>query len=369
MGAIRKLHRKDGSISWELDYMEPTGKAGDGKAIKKRVRISFKKKADAEAELGKRASLIAEDRYLDVKKRYDDTLGQLIDDYENDLAITKKARYRSFKKYQLPKIREYFGDNTPLVNITYADLMDYRNKLMRDPTRNGGERKESSINGTMVLLTQLFDYAKSRDMIEFSPLSENGTLLFKIPRKKKHRYLDENEIECLLSVCNGYLRDIIRVTLLTGLRRQEVLGLMWGEIEDGFINLPGERCKSGEDRRISITNDLDMVLEEIKSRNNSVYIFPGTDDKPFKQVTWSYRKALKDAEIEGADFHTLRHTYATHFIRRGGSVAVLRETLGHEDINTTMIYVTLDDPYRITEAKKMDGFLPQEAKLLDDKKN
>jgi len=368
MGAIRKLHRKDDSVSWELDYMEPTGKIDDnGKAIKKRVRLSFKKKGEAEAELGKRTSLIRENRFLDKKKEYNDTLGQLIDDYESDLAVTQRARYKSFKKYELPKIRKYFGDNTPLINITYADLMDYRNKLMADPTRNGGERKESTINGTMVLLTQLFDYAKSRDMIEYSPFSANGSLLFKIPRKKKHRYLAEDEIECLLSVCNGYLKDIIRVTILTGMRRQEALGLKWKEIEDGFINLPSERCKSGQDRRIPITNDLDIILQEIRARNNSEYVFPGPDGQPFKQVTRSYQRALKDAGIEGVDFHSLRHTYGTHFIRRGGSVAVLRETLGHEDINTTMIYVTLDDPYRINEAKKMDGFLPQEIKKLEGK--
>jgi len=368
MGAIRKLQRKDGSIAWECDYMEPTGRVDDnGKPIKKRVRLSFKKKGEAEAELGKRSSLIAENRFLDKKKEYNDTLGQLIDDYESDLAITRRARYKSFKKYELPKIRKHFGDNTPLVNIIYADLMDYRNKLMADPTRNGGERKKSTINGTMVLLTQLFDYAKSRDMIEYSPFSANGSLLFRIPRKRKHRYLDEEEIERLLSVSAGYLRDIVRVTLLTGMRRQEVLGLRWDEIENGFINLPSTRTKAGTERRIPITRDLDVVLKEIKARINSVYVFPGPDDKPFKQVTRSYQRALKDAEIEGADFHSLRHTYGTHFIRRGGSVAVLRETLGHEDINTTMIYVTLDDPYRINEAQKMDGFLPHEIKKLEDK--
>ena len=46
--------------SYQIDYLDPHGK---------RVRLSFKKKKDAEAELGKRVSLIAEKRYLDVKKR------------------------------------------------------------------------------------------------------------------------------------------------------------------------------------------------------------------------------------------------------------------------------------------------------------
>ena len=56
--------RKRGN-SWQIDYIDPNGK---------RVRKAFKKKKDAVAEHGKRVSLIAENRYLDVKKDYKTTL-------------------------------------------------------------------------------------------------------------------------------------------------------------------------------------------------------------------------------------------------------------------------------------------------------
>lgn len=65
MATIRKREGKKG-ISWQIDYFDPNGQ---------RVRQSFKKKKHAEAELGKRVSLIAEKRYLDVKKDYKTTLG------------------------------------------------------------------------------------------------------------------------------------------------------------------------------------------------------------------------------------------------------------------------------------------------------
>ena len=56
--AIRKRFSKKG-VSWQIDYFDPHGK---------RIRLSFKKKKDAVAELGKRQSLMAEKRYLDIKK-------------------------------------------------------------------------------------------------------------------------------------------------------------------------------------------------------------------------------------------------------------------------------------------------------------
>jgi len=58
--------------SYQIDYFDPDGK---------RVRRSFGKRKDAEAELGKRVSLIAEGRYLDVKKDYRSTLGELLNKY------------------------------------------------------------------------------------------------------------------------------------------------------------------------------------------------------------------------------------------------------------------------------------------------
>ena len=74
MAKVRKrISRKTGETSWQIDYFDPTGK---------RVRQSFKKKKDAVAELGKRVSLIAENRYLDVKKQYSTTFGQLIEKYK-----------------------------------------------------------------------------------------------------------------------------------------------------------------------------------------------------------------------------------------------------------------------------------------------
>jgi len=70
MAKIRKRGK-----TYQIDYFDPTGK---------RVRKSFKKKKDAEAELGKRVLLIAEGRYLDVKKEYKTTLKDILTKYEEN---------------------------------------------------------------------------------------------------------------------------------------------------------------------------------------------------------------------------------------------------------------------------------------------
>ena len=91
--------RKRGK-GYQIDYFDPTGK---------RVRKSFKKKKDAEAELGKRVSLIAEGRYLDVKKDYKTTFGELVSKYKENHQHQKS--YKT-KKFSIKRVLEYIGDKT-----------------------------------------------------------------------------------------------------------------------------------------------------------------------------------------------------------------------------------------------------------------
>ena len=90
--------RKRGN-GYQIDYFDPAGK---------RVRKSFKKKKDAEAELGKRVSLIAENRYLDVKKEYKTRLKEVLEKYETN--YQHQASFKTAKKYMLEHIEKYFGN-------------------------------------------------------------------------------------------------------------------------------------------------------------------------------------------------------------------------------------------------------------------
>ncbi len=115
--------RKRGN-GWQIDYFDPTGK---------RVRKSFAKKKDAEAELAKRVSLIAEKRYLDVKKDYTTTLDEVLKKYEEN--YKHQASFTNSKCHFVDNFRQYFGKDTRLENIRYVDLETYRNHLRRKPTK------------------------------------------------------------------------------------------------------------------------------------------------------------------------------------------------------------------------------------------
>ena len=53
------------------------------------------------------------------------------------------------------------------------------------------------------------------------------------------------------------------------------------------------------------------------------------------------KKYLKEADIKNASVHTLRHTFATHQIKKGTNIRVVQEALGHESLQTTSVYISL----------------------------
>lgn len=100
--------RKRGD-AWQIDYFDPAGK---------RIGKSFTKKK-AEAELAKRVSLIAENRYLDVKRDYWATFRELLAKYRENFG--DQACFENWKKYCIASFREYFGKrHCSPVSITWT---------------------------------------------------------------------------------------------------------------------------------------------------------------------------------------------------------------------------------------------------------
>jgi len=198
--------RKPGK-GYQIDYFDPTGKC---------VRKSFKKKKDAEAELGKRVSLIAEGRYLDVTKEYNTTLKELIDKYIEN--FQHQPSYKTGKKYHIEHIREHFGEKTLLSNIRFVDLETYRNHLRDSLTVKRTIRKDASVNRAMSCLRHIFSKAVKWELIEQSPFDKGKSPILK-ENNKRMRFLTEDEIKSLLDACNDPLVDIVECALNTGMRK------------------------------------------------------------------------------------------------------------------------------------------------------
>ena len=380
MGAIRKIINKSGKPSWQIDYIDPAGK---------RVRQTFKKKKDADGELGKRVSLIAEKRYLDVKKEYKTTFGELGKKYEENFQT--QASYQTAKKFFIEKFKTYFEEDTLLANIRFVDLETYRNHLRQELNKHNRLLSVASINRELSCLRHMFKKAVEWEMIDSNPF-KRGSSLHEKENNQRLRYLEVREINDLLEACStkviqfphgesklkkmtrkdtDYLRFIVECALHTGMRKGEILSLKWDQIQNGFIYL--KKTKTNEPRQIPINDDLSDVFSQIRKKQHlsSKYVFT-FEGKPVDSVKVGFNSALKRAGISDFRFHDLRHTFASHFVMRGGSLKELQEILGHKTMTMTLRYAHLSKEHKrkavnllngLTTSQNENGQPPQEVDL------
>jgi integrase len=353
--------RKRGE-TWQIDYFDPAGK---------RVRVNFKRRKEAEDELSKRKSLIAEGRYLDVKKESRTTFGEAVKAYEE--AFSRQASYPTAKRRFLRKFVAHFGAQTTMGSVTFADFEKYRNQLLALPAcvpmRDGrevlkGARTNAATNREMSCLRHLFKKAKSWGLIEKSPFVDGESLLLK-ENNKRLRYLTEEEAARLVDACTPHLRPIVTFCLHTGARHQEAVGLMWHQIAGGFVHF--DKTKTDESRMVPLNEHAQAALEAIRPKKAGgkvvdltgqevpaeqpqgahVFTFRG---KPVADVDIAFKGACRRAGIPfgrktpgGITFHDLRHTFASWLAIAGVPIKTIQELLGHKNITMTMRYAHLSE--------------------------
>ena len=342
MAKINKFVGKK-RTSWQIDYLDPEGK---------RIRKMFKMRKDAEAELSKRVALIAEGRYLDVKKDYKTTIGELVGKYQENYG--NQASFVSFKKYALENIKEYFGEDSVLSSVRYVHLETYRNHLKQKLTKNGTIRSDASVNREMSCLHHIFTKAVEWELMEKNPFNKGKSLQMK-ENNKRLRYLKEEEIPKLLDECSKHLRPIVICALSTGMDRGEILNLKWDQIRNGFIYLG--KYKTRPDRQIPINDDLDLLFGEVRKEKHfkSKYVFTDTQNRKLDSIKRGFTAAVRRAGITNFRFKDLRHTFASHFVMRGGTMKELQELLGHKTMTMTLRYAHLSGAHKKKAINRLNG--------------
>lgn len=146
------------------------------------------------------------------------------------------------------------------------------------------------------------------------------------------------------------LLPAVELSLETGLRKGECLGLRWEwiDLKAGTISLPGESTKSFLTRRVPLTDRARSVLRRWsmqKGRPESGHVFAHDDGAAVANLKKSYHAAVAEAGIARETaagrltWHSLRHTYGTRLGAAGIDPETLRELMGHADLATTQRYL------------------------------
>ncbi len=188
--------------------------------------------------------------------------------------------------------------------------------------------------------------------------------LHRNPEQRRTRYLSGDELQRLFSVLashqNQKSANAIRLLLLTGARRGEMMRATWDQfdLEAGIWIKPSAHTKQKKEHRIPLSAPALQLLSDMKVKAGSTpLVFPGrVPGEPLTDMKNLWAGVCKKAEIRDCRIHDLRHTYASILASAGMSLPVIGALLGHTQPNTTARYSHLfDDPLR--EATERVGAL------------
>jgi integrase len=266
--------------------------------------------------------------------------------------------YERSEKYHLGMLEGSLGKKR-LCEITPQVIEDFRKQRQNEPTKNGKQRSDTTINRELEILRRLLNKAVLNEQLEKNPFIRFKELNEKIFFQEKLRLscLKEDEIRKLLEVSPVHLQRIIKGAILTGLRKGDLLKIKWSDLNLVQGQLTYYEQKKGE--KIPKIKYLcqDMLDLLMKMPNKNEYVFLGPDGKPLKNVSRSFKTALRKAEIKDFRFHDLRHTSASHLLMRGASLKEVQEHLGHSSISMTERYAHLSREFQKQKAQRLNGLI------------
>ena len=269
-----------------------------------------------------------------------------------------KPSTRKTARYQLAaQLLPAFGTK-PLDRIGEAAVRRWFERYSRTAPGNA--------NHVLGRLRQILNFAVACGHIGINPAA--GIAFNRRPRLT--RFLSREEIGRLHAALDAQTRkysrqqaDIVRLLLLTGCRKGEIMGLRWSEVRDGSLALVDS--KTGP-RTVPLSRQARAVLDR-QPRMGSPFVFPSPLDpaRPRCSALGLWDRVRREAGIEDVRLHDLRHTMASHAVMNGVPVPVVARMLGHNDVSMTLRYAHLADRDIEAAAERVGGAMAEIMGLED----
>jgi integrase len=181
--------------------------------------------------------------------------------------------------------------------------------------------------------------------------------------QKRKRYLSGSELDSLMAALNQHPdqqgANIIRLLLLTGARRGEVLSAKWDQFDllKGVWIKPGATTKQRTDHVVPLSAPTRQLLNDLHKLRSGEYLFPGRLGDHRIDVKDSWASICKAAKIEGLRLHDLRHSYASFLASSGESLPMIGSLLGHTQPSTTARYAHIFDEARRAATERVGAII------------
>lgn len=368
----------------EYTYWEARVTIGRDPGTGKQLRRSFSGKTQREVREKMQAAAVAvnDGTYKDPSRL---TVGDWLDIWEKEyLGDVKPFTVASYKGQIKNHIKPALGA-VRLEELAPHTIQSFYNALGK-PQGNKLGLSPKSIKNVHGILHKALQQAVENQYIRFNPAD-----VCKLPRveRKELQPLDEQQIPLFLKAIKGHqFEALYTVTLFTGMREGEALGLRWScvNFKDGTITIDKQLqqekkkdsqyvfapLKNGKSRVITPapwvmdylnTHRVKQAEARLKAGpvwENSGLVF--TDDVghhlTISTVYKNFKKIVASIGCPNVRFHDLRHSYAVTSIRAGDDIKTVQGNLGHATAAFTLdVYGHVTDQMKRASAERMEGFI------------
>ena len=369
-GSIRK--RRDGR--WEGRYT-----AGINPKTGKQVFKNVLGKTQAEVK-EKLTKALAENQKLDFTKQGKYNVAQWMDEwFENVCKIrVRPSSHQTYCGYIDRHIAPNIG-KIPLEKLSTMDLQKFYRRLLaggrvaRTESRNQPKGLSAkTVRNINQVISSAMDFAVAQRI-----LAENPCKAVALP-KLEHREMQTIPAAQLVAFLDeakaSGVYELYYIELATGLRRGELLGLKWEDIDltAGVIRVRRQVTRIGGKiveaplktknayRTVTISPQAIEALNTQKAKTHGEYVFSSPSGGPISpdSVNNMLKRVLKRAGIPRVRFHDLRHTFATLALQNGVDIKTVSGMLGHFSAG-----FTLDTYAHVTTAAQKEAARTMESIL------
>jgi integrase len=235
--------------------------------------------------------------------------------------------------------------NGPVKAIRRVDIQRY-------VTARSAKVSASSIAKELTTVKHMLSLAVEWEIIPFNPAQ--GVKGPKLPAGRV-RYLQPTELRAVLEACPVWLQPIVGLAVSTGMRRGEILGIRWLDVDLAHKCLMLPQTKNGEGRIVHLNNCAVTALQAVPvcaGGKPTDRLFSGLTPE---QVSVAFRRACRAAEVADFHFHDLRHTAASWLRMQGADIHTVAQLLGHKDLRMAARYQHLSPAFLADAVGKLDS--------------
>ena len=259
------------------------------------------------------------------------SLAEVLERYRREVTPTKRGaadenlRLKAMAQRPFARIR--------MSALTSSHLAAYRDERLKVVCG-------ATVNRELSTLSHAIDTAR-REWDVYLPVNP-CTLVRRPPQgRPRNRRLQGDEEQRLLSACrdarNAWLAHFVALAIETGMRRSELLGLLWPnvDLERRIAFLPV--TKNGESRGVPLSSRAVTILRGLPDSSND-RVFGELTTDALKQ---SFKRAVRRAGIAGLRLHDLRHEATSRFFEKGLNVMEVASVTGHKTLQMLKRYTHL----------------------------